>query len=87
MKRTLLALAMMAMVPAVAGPQAAEARGGGIAAGSVGGRSVGGALTGPGYYPGYYGGPGYAVTPGCYWQRQRFWDGVGWRSQNIRVCG
>ena len=39
---------------------------------------------GPGYYhPGYYesgyGGP-------CYWRRQRFWDGYGWRVRSIRVC-
>jgi hypothetical protein len=51
---------------------------------------------GPGYYgPGYYGprpyygGPAYvAADPyDCYWQRQRFWDGYGWRIRNVRVCG
>jgi hypothetical protein len=54
---------------------------------------------GPGYYPGYYG-PGYgyygrpayvAADPyaygGCVWQRQRFWDGYGWRVRRVRVCG
>jgi hypothetical protein len=55
---------------------------------------------GPGYYgPGYYGrgygyyggGPAY-VAGGpyggpCYWQRQRFWDGYGWRVRSVRVCG
>jgi len=47
---------------------------------------------GPGYYapryygPGYYG-PGYAGYYGrCFWQRQRFWDGYGWRIRNARVC-
>ena len=40
----------------------------------------------PGY--GYYGGPAYvAATPGCYWQRQRFWDGYGWRIRRVQVCG
>jgi hypothetical protein len=42
---------------------------------------------GPGY--GYYG-PSYVAGPGyggCYWQRQRFWDGYGWRIRNVRVCG
>lgn len=72
----------------------------GIAGGLIGG-AIGGALAAPGYYgpgyygygPGYYGagygyyGPGYVATPGCYWQRQRFWDGFGWRLRNIRVCG
>jgi hypothetical protein len=23
----------------------------------------------------------------CYWQRQRFWDGFGWRVRSVRVCG
>jgi len=44
---------------------------------------------GPGY--GYYGGPAYVAGPGyygdCYWQRQRFWDGYGWRIRRVRVCG
>jgi hypothetical protein len=70
---------------------------GGLAAGAI----IGGALAGPGYYygPGYYGGPryygpgygyygpGYVAAPGCYWQRQRFWDGFGWRVRRVRVCG
>jgi len=49
----------------------------------------------PGYAPGYYGHSGYYGQPayvadgpyGCYWQRQRFWDGYGWRARNVRVCG
>jgi hypothetical protein len=43
---------------------------------------------GPGY--GYYGGPAYVGGPyggPCYWQRQRFWDGYGWRVHSVRVCG
>ena len=57
-------------------------------------------LYGPGNYygPGYYyppqsyyynGAPAYAADPAgpCYWQRQRFWDGFGWRVRSIRVCG
>lgn len=46
---------------------------------------------GYGYEPGYayYGGPGYPGGPvgPCYWQRQRFWDGYGWRVRSVRVCG
>jgi hypothetical protein len=43
----------------------------------------------PGYAPGYYApGPAYvAAEPGCVWQRQRFWDGYGWRIRRVRVCG
>ena len=67
----------------------------------IGGAIVGGALAGPGYYygPGYYPGPrygyygygpGYVADDyygGCVWQRQRFWDGYGWRVRRVRVCG
>ncbi|MCK1720959.1 hypothetical protein [Bradyrhizobium sp. 141] len=53
---------------------------------------------GPGYYePGYYPpryyapGPGYVSDGyyggGCTWQKQRFWDGYGWRVRRVRVCG
>ena len=73
-----------------------------IAGGLIGGAIVGAAVAnpyyngyGPGYYappPGYYGGPAYVADPGyygdgCVWQRQRFWDGYGWRFRNVRVCG
>ena len=88
----LAAVASLA-VSAVAAPQAAEARNGriaaGVAAGLVGGAIVGGAIAsqngyyGPGY--GYYGGPAYVAEP-CIWQRQRFWDGYGWRVRDVRVC-
>jgi hypothetical protein len=89
-------------VPAVSIPAPAQAQRGvaaGVAAGLIGGAIVGGAIAsqrgyygGPGYYaPGYYGGgPAYVVDPGygesCGWQRQRFWDGYGWRVRNVRVC-
>jgi hypothetical protein len=73
-----------------------------IAGGLIGGAIVGAAAApyyygyGPGYYRpygpyGYYG-PAYVAAPGyygggCVWQRQRFWDGYGWRFRNVRVCG
>jgi hypothetical protein len=86
-------------IPAPAHAQRGVAAG--VAAGLIGGAIVGGAIAsqngyyGPGYYaPGYYapgyGGPAYVVDPGygesCIWQRQRFWDGYGWRVRNVRVC-
>jgi hypothetical protein len=60
---------------------------------AIGGAIVGGAIASQnGYYygPGYYG-PAYVADPGyygppCYWQRQRFWDGYGWRVRNVRIC-
>src|ERR1043166_3954239 len=101
MKRPFLAIAAAATlaVSALAAPAHAQ-RGvaAGVAAGLLGGAIVGGAIAsqngyyGPGYYGpgyGYYGGPAYVADPGygpCVWQRQRFWDGYGWRVRNVRVC-
>jgi hypothetical protein len=91
-------LAVSSLAPAPAHAQ--RGLGAGIAAGVIGGALIGGALAGPGYGygprygygPGYgYGGPAYVGGPGyyenCGWQRQRFWDGYGWRIRRVRVCG
>src|SRR3954469_18345491 len=102
MKKTLMALGAVAVlaVSAVAVPAPAHAQRGvaaGVAAVLIGGAIVGGAIAsqngyyGPGYAPGYYGGgPAYVVEPGygpdCFIQRQRFWDGYGWRVRSVRVC-
>src|SRR5437868_14323285 len=99
----LAAVATLAVsaVAAPAPAHAQRGLGVGIAAGLLGGAIVGGAIAsspyyyGPGYYPGYrpygyYGGPAYVADDpygGCYWQRQRFWDGYGWRVRSVRVCG
>jgi hypothetical protein len=102
MRKTLMALAAVVtlVVSAVAVPAPAHAQrgfGAGLAAGVIGGAIVGGALAAPyGYYGygpgyGYYGGgPAYVADDyygGCVWQRQRFWDGYGWRIRRVRVCG
>ena len=102
MKKTLVALAAVTTlaISAVAVPAPAQAQRGvaaGVAAGLIGGAIVGGAIASQnnGYYygPGYYGGPAYVAGPGyydygpsCVWQRQRFWDGYGWRVRSVRVC-
>ena len=99
MKKTLMglaavaALAVSSLAPAPAHAQ--RGLGAGIAAGVIGGALIGGAIAAPryGYGPGYgyYGGPAYVAGPGyydnCFWQRQRFWDGYGWRIRRVRVCG
>jgi hypothetical protein len=93
MTKTLTALATAATlaVAAVAAPQPAQARGGAIAAGIIGGLAagviIGSAVNGPYYAPGYYYGaaPVY-YGPRCYWTRQQFWDGWGWRLRRVRVC-
>jgi hypothetical protein len=102
MTKTFMALAAAAtlVVSAVAAPAPAQAQRWvpGVAAGLIGGAIVGGAIAsqngyyyGPGYYGpgyGYYGGgPAYVVAePNCFWQRQRFWDGFGWRVRSVRIC-
>jgi hypothetical protein len=102
MKKALMALSAVAVlaVSAAAPAQAQRGVAAGVAAGLIGGAIVGGAIAsqngyygGPGYYapaPRYYGGPAYVVDPGyeqpCIWQKQRFWDGYGWRVRNVRVC-
>jgi hypothetical protein len=102
MRKTWMALAAVATLAVSAtAPAPAHAQrgfGAGVAAGVIGGAIIGGALAAPRYYgPGYYDGPGYGYYgPGyvaddyygnCVWQRQRFWDGFGWRVRDVRVCG
>jgi hypothetical protein len=90
MTKALTALtAAAAIAAAVSLPTTAEARGGAIAAGVIGGLAagaiIGGAAAGPHYGYGYGPGPYYAAAP-CYWHRERFWDGYGWRMRRVQVC-
>lgn len=96
MRKTLTALAAAATIAiaAVAAPQPAEARGGRVAAGIIGGLAagaiLGAAINNGGYYYGprpYYGPAYYGYGGPCYWTRERVWDGWGWRWQRVRVCG
>jgi streptogramin lyase len=95
---TVATLAFSAAAPA----HAQRGVGAAIAGGLIGGAIVGGAIAsspyyygpgpyyGPRPYPYYYGGgPAYVAEDpdGCYWQRQRFWDGYAWRFRRVRVCG
>jgi hypothetical protein len=84
---TALATAVTLVIAATA-PQSAQAGnyGGAVAAGVIGGLAAGAiigsaAASGPYYGPGpvYYGG-------GCYWTRERFWDGWNWRVRRVQVC-
>jgi hypothetical protein len=100
MRKILVALATIATLAfsASAPAHAQRALGAAIAGGLIGGAIVGGAIAsspygygpGPYYYgpgPYYGGGPAYiADDPGCFWQRQRFWDGYAWRIRRVQVC-
>ena len=102
MRKILVALATVATLAFSASAPAHAQRGVGaaIAGGLIGGAIVGGAIAASPYYygpgPYYYGpapyyAPGYAAVAeppygGCYWQRQRFWDGFAWRIRRVQVC-
>jgi len=100
MKHTLIALAAAGLV-AAALPSSAQARcdGCGVAAGLVGGLAAGAIIGGaiannhphhdelaPVYVapppPRVY----YEDGPVCHVERQRFWDGYGWRHRRVEVC-
>jgi hypothetical protein len=91
MKNTIaaaLAVATIAGSLGVAPAHAQRGLGAAVAGGIIGGAIVGGAIasTRPAY-----GGPVYVEgppppPPGCYWSRQRFWDGYGWQVRPVQVC-
>lgn len=99
MKHTLIALAAAGIV-ASALPSSAQARcdGCGVAAGVIGGLAAGAIIGGaianspPRYYepaPVYVAPPPrvyYDEGPVCHVERQRFWDGYGWRHRRVEVC-
>ena len=84
------AAAVATLVVSTASPALAW-RGGwgpGIAAGLIGGAIVGGAIASS--RPAY-GGPVYVEgppgpPPGCYYRRERYWDGYGWVIRPVRYC-
>jgi hypothetical protein len=93
--KTLTAIAAAATLGAAAlvtPTQPAQARGGAVAAGIIGGLAAGAiigsaAAHGPYYGPGYYYGPGPVYYgPHCWWHHERWWDGWGWRVRRVRVC-
>lgn len=92
MKKIVLAIAAVASLAAsaVVMPAPADARdGGAVAAGVLGGLAAGAIIGGAAASapPAYYApGPAYVAGPPCYWQRQRFWDGYGWRIRRVQVC-
>ena len=98
MKKTVAAFLAIATIAGslVSFTPAAQAGGGGVAAGVaagiVGGAIVGGAIAASRPAP-VYGEPVYVGAPppppgGCYWQRQRVWDGYYgvWRVRPVQVC-
>jgi hypothetical protein len=69
-----------AVMPAPAHAQ--RGLGAAVAGGIIGGAIVGGAIASS--RPVYVEGP--PPPPGCYWTRQRYWDGYGWQLRPVQVC-
>jgi hypothetical protein len=99
MNLKVIALAAVALSAAVLpGTAEARCRGCAVGAGVVGGLALG-AIIGssiansqpryvePAYGPPpvYYA-PEYVEGPVCHIERQRFWDGYGWRHRRVEVC-
>jgi hypothetical protein len=83
-----LAVATIAGSLALTPAHAQRGLGAAIAGGIIGGAIVGGAIASS---PPPYGGPVYVEgppppPPGCYWTRQRYWDGYGWQVRPVQVC-
>ena len=86
MKKTFAAFVAVATIAgSLAATPASAQRGLGaaVAGGIIGGAIVGGAIASS--HPVYVEGPP-GPPPGCYWQRQRFWDGYAWNFRNVQVC-
>jgi hypothetical protein len=92
----LVAAALSAVV--LPGTAEARCRGCGTGAAVVGGLALG-AIIGssiansqpryveePVYAPRAYYAPEYVEGPVCHTERQRFWDGYGWRHRRVEVC-
>lgn len=89
----IVASSLSAMTPARADNGRVAA---GVAGGLIGGALLGAAIANggrPAYAappppppPAYYAPEPVYVEPACQIQRERFWDGYGWRIRNVRVC-
>jgi hypothetical protein len=95
MRKTITTIAAAATLAVAAmAPSTASADNGRITAGVIGGLAAGaliGAAASQPYYYGYGGPYAYYAAepvygPRCYIQRERFFDGFGWRVRRVRVC-
>jgi hypothetical protein len=88
--------AAMAVAAVMPSPANARCNGCAVGAGVIGGLAagaiIGSAIAGPRYAepappPVYYAAPPeYVEGPVCHVERQRFWDGYGWRHRRVEVC-
>jgi len=89
MNKTIAAFAAVATIAASLAATPANAQrgfGAAVAGGIIGGAIVGGAIAASRPAPVYVEGVP-PPAPGCYWSRQRFWDGYAWQFRPVQVCG
>ena len=93
MKMTFAAIVAVATVAGslVTTPASAQRGLGAAVAGGLIGGAIVGAIAASRPYPYPYYGPAYVDAPpppppGCYWQRQRYWDGYAWNVRPVQVC-
>jgi hypothetical protein len=91
MKKTVAAFLAIATVAGSLSMTPANAQRGvaaGVAAGLIGGAIVGGAIASsrPAYGEPVYVEGAPPPPNGCYWRRERYWDGYGWQFHPVRVC-
>lgn len=86
MKKTFAAL-LAATAFVIAAP-AAQADGGRVAAGVIGGLAVGALVGGAlaSSRPAYAAAAPVYVDVPCHMARERFWDGYEWRFRRVKVC-
>jgi hypothetical protein len=88
MKKTFAAFVAVATIAGSLAATPASAQrylGAAVAGGIIGGAIVGGAVAASRPAPVYVE-EAPPPPPGCYWQRQRFWDGYEWRFRRIQIC-
>jgi hypothetical protein len=89
MKKTFAAFVAVAAIAAgslTTTPASAQrGLGAAVAGGIIGGAIVGGAVAasrpGPVYVEG-----GPPPPPGCFWRRERYWDGYNWNFRRVQYC-
>jgi hypothetical protein len=88
MKKTFaafVAVATIASAFAVTPASAQRGLGAAVAGGIIGGAIVGGAIASSRPAPVYVE-EAPPPPPGCFWRRERFWDGYNWNYRRVQYC-
>ena len=87
MKKTFAAFVAVATIAGALDATPASAQrglGAAVAGGIIGGAIVGGAIAASRPAPVYV--EEAPPAPGCFWRRERFWDGYNWNYRRVQYC-